>query len=54
MGGNLYQCSTSFHIKTTTYNNTKRSYNLLDIVGESLRPLEMTGSQSDPGRDHGR
>ena len=54
MGGNLSQCSTNFHIKTTTNNNTKRSYNLLDTVDESWRPLEMTGGQSDPGRDHGR
>jgi hypothetical protein len=54
MGGNLSQCSTNFHIKTTTNNNTKRSFNLLDTVGGSWRRLEMTGGQSNPGRDHGR
>jgi hypothetical protein len=54
MGGNLSQCSTNFHIKTTTNNNTKYSFNILETVDESWRPVEVIGDQSDLGRDHGR
>ena len=54
MGGKLSQCSTKFDTKTTPNNNVKHSSNLLDTVGGSWRPLEMTGGQSDPGQDHGR
>ena len=50
MGGNLSQCSTNFHIKTTTNNNTKYSFNILDAVNESWRPVEVTGGRSDPAR----
>jgi hypothetical protein len=53
MGGNLSQCSTNFHIKTTTNNNTTHIFNILDTVDESWRPVEVIGDQSDLGRDHG-
>ena len=50
MGGNLSQCSTNFHIKTTTNNNTKHSFNILDTVNESWRSTEVTGGRSDLGQ----